>query len=469
MRPETKEYNFDWMLWSTFLAGSKLRNGTEKEFRNTLRYVPYFSGILEAIYSTGEPGKEFLKCLAKYAENIVFAREQGRRTAATSFCFSPAILHAMGISPICFEVMSVMQAFPYKRGTAEFLDYCNEAGFTETSCSSQRGSLGAFIAGMGSEIDMIVADTPGVCDTNVNAFAFAAAYLKKPFFTLDMPPVLVGERTDEFHNADFRALIAFLEKNTGTKLDQDRLREVLREVAKQDEMINELEDLARIIPGPLPGAFNLMIYASRFMFAGMKECTAVIESMLKVGRENAAKSVSALSGGVEKLRAFFCYIDHYAYKMEFFKFLDVKGICYQGNMLSRSWSRGAPHVIEYGTDAAAYGIDTTDLDSMIRSIAALNSRMPMVKMIRGPYDAPDMWLQDTLSLAKMYSADCIVYNGTPGCRNTWGMVKLFARDTEKAGFPTFIMYGDAFDDRVESWEASQDRFEEFLQVRRLLP
>ena len=72
-----------------------------------------------------------------------------------------------------------------------------------------------------------------------------------------------------------------------------------------------------------------------------------------------------------------------------------------------------------------------------------------------------------LSLAKLYSADFIVYNGTPGCRNTWGMVKLFARDTEKAGFPTYIMYADAFDDRVESWEATQDRFEEFLTVRRL--
>jgi len=29
------------------------------------------------------------------------------------------------------------------------------------------------------------------------------------------------------------------------------------------------------------------------------------------------------------------------------------------------------------------------------------------------------------------------------------------------------MYGDAFDDRVESWEASQNRLEEFLRVRGL--
>jgi len=468
MRPELKEYKFDWMLWSVFSAGSKLKKGSEKEFRHTLKYVPYFKGILEAVYGAGEPGALFLKCLAEYLENIITAGDRNRRTAATTFCFSPAILYAMDIAPVCFEVISVMQTFPYKRGSAEFLDYCNEAGFTETSCSSQRGSLGAYIAGLGAGIDMVVTDTPGVCDTNANAFAFLAAYLKIPFFQLDMPPVLAGPRSDEYHNSDYRALIAFLEKNTGKKLDQDRLREVLREMARQEELVAELEDLARIVPSPMPVSFNMLVYASRFLFSGMKQCTVMLESMLRTASENAAKGASGLSGGVEKVRAFFCYIDHYTNNMRLWQFLDKNGICYQGNILSRSWSAAAPHVKEFHTEATAYSIDTTDLDSMIRSIAAHNSRMPMVKSIRGPYDAPDMWLQDTVSLAKMYGADCIIYSGTPGCRNTWGMVKLFARDTEKAGFPTFIMYGDAFDDRVESWEASQERLEEFFRVRRLI-
>lgn len=468
MRPELKEYKFDWMLWTTFAAAARLRNGTEKEYRNTLKYIPYFSGTVSAILAAGEPGQLFLECLARYFENFITAREKGFHNAATTFCFSPAILYAMDVFPICFEVLSVAQTFAYKRGTADFLDYCNEVGYTETSCSSQRGTLGAFLAGLGTEVDMVLTDTPGVCDTNANAFAFAAAYLRKPFFQLDMPPVLVDPRTDEYHNADFKALIAFLEKQTGRNLDPERLREVLREIEKQEGIVAELEELARIVPSPLPVSFNLMVYSSRFLFSGMKECTSLLESLLRAGNENAAKRVSGLSGGEEKLRAFFCYIDHYTNSLRLWDFLDTKGICYQGNILSRSWADTAPHVKEFGTGAAAYAIDTADLDAMIRTMAAHNARMPMIKSIRGPYDAPDMWLQDTLSLAKMYNADCIIYNGTPGCRNTWGMVKLFARDTEKAGFPTFIMYGDAFDDRVESWDASRDRLEEFLHVRRLL-
>ncbi len=468
MRPETREYNFDWMLYSTFEAASRLKRGSEKEYLTTLKYIPYFRGVVDALLAAGEPGQKFIEVCTVYLENIISAREKNQKTAITTFCFSPAIFYAMDIVPVCLEVLSVMQTVTYGRGSTEFLDYCNEAGYTETSCSAQRGTLGAYLAGVGAPIDMIVTNTPGVCDTNANAFAFASAWLDVPFFQIDIPPELTGERSDEYHREDFKALISFLEEQTGSPLDPERLKGIMQEVEKQDIIIAELEDLAMLVPSPLPVTFNLMIYASRFQFAGMKECTEVLESMLRVARENAEKCVSGLASGEEKLRGFFCYIDHYTQNLRLWDFLDRNGIGYQGNILSRSFSHHSGHISALGVEDAAYSIDTTDLDSMIDSIAAMNSRMPMIKSIRGPYDAPHMWLDDSLFLAKLYQADFIVYNGTPGCRNTWGMVKLLARDTEKAGIPTYIMYADAFDDRVESWESSRERFEEFLRVRRLL-
>jgi hypothetical protein len=116
----------------------------------------------------------------------------------------------------------------------------------------------------------------------------------------------------------------------------------------------------------------------------------------------------------------------------------------------------------------SYGIDTSTPDAMLDSIAQMNARLPMVRSIRGPYDKHGMWLEESLALAKMYNAECMAYNGTPGCRNTWGMVKPFARDVEKNGYPIHIMYDDAFDDRVESWEATRERLDEFFKIRGLL-
>ncbi len=467
MRQALKQYNFDWMLWRTYLAGSRLQKGTLGEYEIALQYIPYFKDAVKQVYKT-KAGELFLEMTAEYLDNIVNAHERGQKTCMTTFCFSPAILYALDIVPVTLEVLSVMMTFLYKRGTAEFLDYCNEVGFTETSCSSQRGSMGAFLAGLGTPIDMVVTDSPGVCDTNSNAFSFFAAYKDVPFFQLNMPPWLVEDRVTQYHIADYKALITFLEEQSGKNLDQDRLRGILVELQKQDELINELEEYLCYKPLPLPVTTCLFIYAGRFMFAGMPIYTKLLQMLVDEGRNTFSLQQKGLYQSHEKVRGFFCYIDHYTHSLRLWQMLEELNIGYSGNILSHFWADSNPPVVHYNCKEAAYSIKTNTLEDMLVSVAAINSRMPMIKSIRGPYDLPYMWLEDTLALARMYSADFIVYNGTPGCRNTWGMVKLLAQDTEKAGFPTHIMYADAFDDRVQSWQSTRDRFEEFLRVRRLI-
>jgi len=466
MRPEVYEYQFDWMLWRTLEAASKVGDGFNKEYRYMLPYIPYFRGIVEPFINLGETGITFFKLIDRYLENIMTAHQKGKKIAMTTFCFSPSILYAMDIIPVTLEVMTVLGSVMWKRGATDYMDYCVELGFTETSCSAQRGSLGAYLAGLGQDVDFLVINTAGICDTNANAFAFAKTYLNKPFYSLNYPAGLTDPDASQYHREDFKALIAFLEEHTGKKLDQDRLGEILRETARQEAIVAEIEELQRIIPSPLPVTYNFLIYGGRFFFAGMPEYTALMKKMLQDVKTNAEKGRSGISSGKEKLRAFFFYIDHYALNLKLWDWLDKHEISHIGSILSRSFKEDAPYI--KGMEEVAYTIDTSNLDSMIDSIAMINSRMPMVRSIRGPYDRPNMWLEESLALAKMYQADCLIYNGTPGCRNTWSNIKLIAKDMEKAGYPTHIMYGDAFDDRVESWEASAARFYEFLTIRGLL-
>jgi len=467
MRQALKEYNFDWMLWRTYMAGSRLKKGTQREFELALQYIPYFRQPVEQVYKA-KAGELFLQMTAQYLENIVNAHAQGKKTCMTTFCFSPAILYALDIVPVTLELLTVMMTFLYKRGTGEFLDFCNEAGFTETSCSSQRGSMGAYLADIGAQIDMVVTDSPGVCDTNSNAFSFFAAYKDKPFFQLNMPPWLVEQRVTQYHVQDYKAMVSFFEEQSGKKLDYDKLKIILQELHKQDELITELEYYLTYKPLPLPVTTCLFIYAGRFMFAGMPIYTQLLETLVAEGRENVKLIQNGQEITKEKARGFFCYIDHYTHSLRLWQMLEELNIGYSGNILSHFFAESNPVSKLESNKGVGYTIKTDTLEDMLASIAAINSRMPMIKSIRGPYDLPYMWLQDTLALAHMYKADFIVYNGTPGCRNTWGMVKLLAQDTEKAGFPTHIMYADAFDDRVQSWDATRDRFEEFLRVRRLI-
>ena len=87
MRPEVYEYNFDWMLWRSLEGAAKSGDGTEKEFKHMLSYIPYFRGIIEPYINMGETGKTFLRLIERYMRNIVTAHEKGKKLAMTTFCF----------------------------------------------------------------------------------------------------------------------------------------------------------------------------------------------------------------------------------------------------------------------------------------------------------------------------------------------------------------------------------------------
>ncbi|MGD9332125.1 MAG: 2-hydroxyacyl-CoA dehydratase family protein [Desulfobacterales bacterium] len=466
MRPEIKAYPFDWMMGAALAHASKAADGTPRELRHLYRYIPYFKGVLDPLLREGEPGILFIKMLNRYLQNILNAHREGKKLAGTTFCLLPGLFYALDVVPVTLEILSALGGIMWRRGMADYLDYGCEVGFTETSCSSQRGALGAYLAGLGEPIDFMVCDTPGVCDTNANAFAFASEYLGIPFFHLNYPPVIGDKRSQAYHREDYKALIAFVEAQSGHSLQEVRLRRILEETERQDLLISDLEDMHGLVPTPLPPMYNLFAYVGRFLFAGMPEYTHLLEVMRAHATVRANTGRSGLWSGEEKLRAFMCYIDHYTLNFRFWDWLDDRGIAHMGSILSRTFRDF--HAYAQALPDMTYGIDTTDMDTMIDSMAQMNARSPMVRSIRGPYDRPNMWLEESLALARIFKADCMIYNGTPGCRNTWGMVKPFSRETEANGYPTHIMYDDAFDDRVESWEATAERLAEFFQVRRLL-
>ncbi|MDI6796678.1 MAG: 2-hydroxyacyl-CoA dehydratase family protein [Desulfatibacillaceae bacterium] len=460
MRQELMEYDFIWSVNNLLSTAAKTAKGTPKEYQALLKRIPHFADLIDSMVGLGEPGIVFLESFAEYTDMILKAKAQGKKTCFTTFCQSPVILHAMDVVPLVLEVLTVAGTLIRKSAIGEFMDYCLEAGFTETSCSSQRGSMGAYLAGLAEKPDFVLIDTPGICDTNANSFAFAAAHFDIPFYQLNYPPTLDDERSIEYHRKDFKHMISFLEEQTGKKLDVGRLREIMLEMQRQDEMVCELQDLQRLIPNPVPGIYNLFIYAIRFTMAGLPACTRMIEVMLKKAKENAAAKRAGTSSGKEHKRALFVYIDHYAANLPLFNFLDQHNISHLGGILDRYYQEDA-----FYKGASSYKTETETLDAMIDSLARQNAHLPMVKQIRGPYDSPEMWLDEVKRLAEALNPDLAIYSGTPGCRNTWGMVKLFVNDLEKTGYPTHIINSDAFDDRVESWEATAHRLQEFLDLR----
>ena len=467
MRKEYREYNFDRMVQSLIHFGSLAKDGTEKECYGMFRYAPHFKDVFETILGTNEPGVLLMKMVDKYLCEVLTAHEQGKKIALCTFNFSPGVLKPLGVVPIVVEPITTLGVMMWLRGMGEYLNYCCELGFTETSCSAQRGAMGAYLAGLGVKPDFVLCNSIGVCDTNATAFNFAAEYLNLPFYQLNAPPTLVDERSRDYSRQDFRGLIAFVEEQTGKKLDFDLMREVINETIKQDEIINDIQDLMQLKPSPVPGSFNVFMYSVKYLYGGSREGTEVLESMLKVAKGNAAEGRAGTASGKEDARAFAMYVDHYSAQLRPWAWLDSKNISHMGCMMNSFWPENAPYAqgdLKEGT----YSMSTKSMDSMIDSLCDQMSRMPMVKQIRGPMDDPHQWLSDTMASIHTYKPDFCMYTGTIGCRNTWGAIKILARDTEKLGLPTLILFGDAFDHRITSWESMRDRIEEFISIRGIL-
>jgi len=56
MRKETKEYNFDWNMWTILENASKTADGFRKEYETLLNYIPNYRNVLDAFVRHGEPG-----------------------------------------------------------------------------------------------------------------------------------------------------------------------------------------------------------------------------------------------------------------------------------------------------------------------------------------------------------------------------------------------------------------------------
>ncbi len=466
MRPELLEYGYDDMLRRTFKTSSRVLNATPKELSHVLKVLPDWQGPLTLAQSVGDAGRLLFKATQGWMDDIVTAHEKGRKLVLTTFCYPVGILRAFDCVALNMELMTAFGNVLWERGVAEFYDYCTELGMTDTSCAGQRGALGAYLAGAGETPDFVLINSPGFCDSNANSFQFYASLKKVPIYAHDCPPEMTGERARAYHRTDFRNMLKFMEEQTGRKMDWDYLRQVVEEVKKQDELVDEIMTMMMHVPSPVPSFATVALYFVKLAFSGFAEGTPVLEEIVRVSKENLAKGVAGTPSGTEAARLLPCYIDHYTQNLRFWSFLNAHNITHLGSILDFFWNEGCPY--DKGFAEETYRMDTSSEDAMIDGLADQLVRMPMVKQIVGPYNARTQWLEDTLNAVKLYKADCAVYIGTMGCRNTWSMVQPFAADLEAAGVPTYVLFADAFDDRITSWENCEKRLLEFLKLRKII-
>ncbi|MFW6237056.1 MAG: 2-hydroxyacyl-CoA dehydratase, partial [Desulfosudaceae bacterium] len=281
MRPELQQFHYDWQLAVTFKNLAALLGKTTPGERDAVfSILPRRATTYALLNQIGQAMQLLVEATHQWLDDLVHAKERGKKTVLTTYCYPVGILQAFDCVPVNAEVLTAYGGLVFTRGLSDFLDYCVEIGMTETSCSGQRGSMGAYLAGLGTEPDFCLANTAGICDSNANAFHFYTAYKDIPMYMHDAPPELSGERATRYHRRDFRTMLTFLEEQTGKKVDWDRLRQVVAEIRRQDDLINEIQQLMTAAPCPVPALAMPIIYLLKFGFNGVAAATQVLEELL---------------------------------------------------------------------------------------------------------------------------------------------------------------------------------------------
>jgi hypothetical protein len=385
--------------------------------------------------------------MAKYWDDVRYARDRGKKVAFIPFNCSPEIFHALDIVPVGVEVLNSF-ALVLEEGIHEYLDLAVERGLPDTMCSAQRGVVGLLEAGLVEKPDFLVNGAAGSCDPNSKIFEYMAEKWDIPALYLDVP-YSHDQRAIDYYTEGYREVVEALQELSGNKLDEDRLREVCQLTNECTEIIMEINDMKRQVPNPVPNYYNLNHLAQKLMLVGTPGALDFYKTALEVCKERMDKGLHVLPE--EKIRFMMMYTGIYFDQGLHYWFQEEMGVSYIMDLL-----------VFYDFVPI---IDTASVDTMLSGLAEGMLSLPMTRQLKGSWDMPANWLEDLLYYVDSYKADCIAFTGHAACKQVWGVYRIVADEVRRQlGVPSLRLEGDGWDSRVTSLDVIKEQFTEFFET-----
>lgn len=265
-----------------------------------------------------------------------------------------------------------------------------------------------------------------------------------PVFGAD-PPYWQDERSLEYYTDQLFEMAAFLEKHTGLKLTEKKLRQACEESNKAYAIWDEYMQTRRAVPCPHGGGMGLQVFGTiTTNLCGNPKGTAWAKAVL----EDAESLIRQGRGAVpeEKVRLLWFDVLSLGITMNLFPWLE------------QEW--GAVIVMDMFGYYPYSLIDTTNMDTMMRDLAAraLND-VPMIRQARG---LADLFLIDIANIVKDYKVDAVIYPGYMGHKDGTANIGMMREKCRELGVPFLTIGMDFYDDRYTSPEEVKDKISKWL-------
>lgn len=379
--------------------------------------------------------------LSKYYTRLLEASQEGKFMAAHTVFFPVEILYAMDIIPMHTEMTTWMTAM-FLGEEAEMLSAGAELGLAPEICSPHRGLAGSFLLKALPRPDVILWSNL-VCDNTAKSGELIMKLNKCPGFFLDRPFQQSKEEMDYFVG-ELRAMIDFLEQQSGRKMNWDRLSEMVARMNKQIKLLGEIAELRKAVPSPYPFQGFLKLLSSDHLFSGQPEAIEFLEAL----RDELAVMVKSGKGAVTKERFRI---------MTFF----LPPLYLMGHLEKISQESGAVSVVE---PMFTLWLEEGNLDPSkpLESVARKSFLIPESRSMYGPLT--QRVLDEITQSAKDYKIDGAVYWAFIGCRHTCATIKLVKDTLNKIDIPMLTVDCDLVDPTIGSKEEINEKLEHFFEL-----
>ncbi len=347
--------------------------------------------------------------------------------AALVSIFTPCeILQAFGIHPMCAEMFST-----YLNGAgaeAPFVAASEAAGISSTFCSYHKVLMGAAETGVLPKTAFIV-NTSLACDANNLTFRAISEQMGIEQMYIDVP-YAKNDASVDYVADQLRQLPAFIEKQTGLKMNEVLFREA----------IERSHETIRLLKATIP-------YRKTKWLSG--DLTSELYEALMV--HTALGSREALAYARALLEDFKNAPEDHGHRLLWMH-------------TNPFWQKPVMEMLNYRED---FHVAATELsyDAWIDYEEKDPYRFMASRIVYDTYNGP---ARDRIALAKQMAdevgADGIVVFCHWGCKETCGMSALAKKELEAAGYPTLILNGDGVDRKNTSDGQVSTRLGAFLEM-----
>jgi benzoyl-CoA reductase/2-hydroxyglutaryl-CoA dehydratase subunit BcrC/BadD/HgdB len=380
----------------------------------------------------------YYQILADYFTRILKAREEERFLAAHTIFFPVEILYAMDMVPMHTELTAWMTAL-FGGDVGDLLAKSAEVGMAPEICSPYRVLGGAMAKGAIPRPDVALW-TNMICDNASKSGDLVMHLSGCSGFFVDYPFKKSGYERD-YLKRELQDMITFLEKQSGCRMDWNKLSENIAQIGKQIELYREINELRRRRPSPFPPEDFLKLFTVDCLMAGQPEVTKYLEQVCRELKDKIQRG----SPDEERFRILN---------------LMMPPILLLGSIKKVSAEFGAvnvtdPFFCEWGDGQ----IDPQQpLESVIRKIE-MHPVMPM----HGPLE-DGFLLQKVVDCASRYQVDGAIHYAHIGCRQSASLIKLLKDTLNAQGIPVLILDCDIIDTTITPEEQLNSKLRQFFEI-----